>query len=738
MADGEANDSAANEVVELEAMSKDGFSWHPCQLIEVELEEIIIAPIVLAFKRSRSSRGLGLFVLYGNSNLEETITDEKEISARIRVRSTPLQGDDCTSIRQGEHVLATQNSHVNGVFYDARVEKAIHVRHSKRIHCRCSFTIKWLHYALPQESSTVPASAIMKLATKNIHLHPTISAFFSMQESPNALDAMPCPMIADEKNWEMDINVLLEQQIKEINSSTDIHQENILKGFASKHKVDLKGQSHSREFEASLKDSLEAVPFQDKLNGFDGNENKQPTNLIAETPPTPNPSIQEELTRSRFLLNPLAARAALASLRSEFPQSLELSAQRKGDMTGQHSTANLPQGSKFCSFSAVDCSSNEEEFSLKISATLEGKSPNLSSIVKKLFPTSSPPHIVEISNLSSRAQINGMEKKNKIGEKKTTLSAEMRLTRSQIQRDNGMHETSQMTENNETQSRLTDRCRVTRSRVKGAEKIEAKECNAAVKDDVLNEFTKFETSPQSNIAPQNCLSDNQRAVASPINGQIHTRRVTRSRVKGIENTEVNKYNSAVKDDVQTGCTEPGTSSQDTADPKYCLSDNQKVEALAIDGDTSIHYVEDERGILEKDGIVVDIDTQKVNLIQNADKHYNPKRLTRSGAREDTENNKVQPKLKQRKRNSIESNVSTERLGIQRSLASPSATKINEQFSEEGESKKILTHVKTAPKSSESSAGSQQGTRHKSASSKQETRFSPRLRYLPRTRSQKKA
>lgn len=715
MADGEANDSAASDVVGLEAMRKDGLSWHPCQV-------------------SLCSRGLQLVVLYGNNNLEEMITDEKEIHARIRVRSTPLQGDDCSSIRQGDHVLATPNSHVNDVFYDAQVEKASHVRHSKRTHCRCSFTIKWLHYSLPEESSSVPASAIMKLATKGIHLHPTISAFFSMQESPDALDAMQFPMIADGKNWEMDINVLLEQQIKEISTSTDVPQDNILKGFVSEPKVDLKGQSHSREFEASLKDPLEAIPFLDTLKSFDGNENKQTMGLIVETPPTSTPSIKEELTGSRFHLNPLAARAALASLRSEFPQNLELSAQsiEKGDMTGQHSTAHLPQGTRFCSFSAVDCSSNEEEFSLKISATLEGKSTNFRSIVKKLFPTSSPPHIVEISNLSSGAQINGMEKEKETREKKTTVSAEMRLTRSQIQSDTEMHETSQMTNNDETQSRLKDNCRVTRSRVKGAEKIDAKEYNAADKDQVLKEFTKFKTSSQSTVAPQNCLSDNRFAVASPINGEVNTRRVTRSKVKGKEKTEV-------KDDVHTGCNKPGISSQDTVVPKYCLSDNQKVEASPIHGDTSIHYVEDERGLLGKDGMVVDIDPRKVNLIQDAEKHYNPKRLTCSAVSEDTENNKVQPKLKLRKRNLIESNVSTERLGFQRSLTSPSATKINEQFSEEGESKKISTHVKTTPKSSESNAGSKQGTKKKSASSKkQDTRFSPRLRYLPRTRSQNKA
>lgn len=109
------------------------------------------------------------------------------------------------------------------------------MRHSKRIHCRCSFTIKWLHQALEEEAWTVPASAIMKLATKSIHLHPTISTFFSMLESSNGLDAMPCSTIVEGMNWEMDINVLLEKQIKEISNSTDISQGKISKDFIFGH-----------------------------------------------------------------------------------------------------------------------------------------------------------------------------------------------------------------------------------------------------------------------------------------------------------------------------------------------------------------------------------------------------------------------------------------------------------------------------------------------------------------------
>lgn len=61
--------------------------------------------------------------------------DKQEIFARIRVRSTPLQGDDCSSIRQGEHVLAAKSSQVDGVFYDARMEKVnMHITSILKIH----------------------------------------------------------------------------------------------------------------------------------------------------------------------------------------------------------------------------------------------------------------------------------------------------------------------------------------------------------------------------------------------------------------------------------------------------------------------------------------------------------------------------------------------------------------------------------------------------------------------------
>ncbi|KAL0309836.1 UNVERIFIED_CONTAM: hypothetical protein Sradi_5925900 [Sesamum radiatum] len=316
MADGGCNNTA--DVVELEAMRKDSYSWHPCK-VELSFTSGNLAwcsVLQMRMKRKNQfdrSEGLGLIVKYGDNIWEEMITDKDRVLARVRVRSMSLQGDDCFSLQRGDHVLATRHPHAKGVFFDARVEEAIRVRHSKRIHCRCSFIIKWLHQALEEEVLTAPASAIMKLATKSINLHPTISTFFSMLESSNGLDTFPRSTISDSLNWEMDINLLLEKQIEEISNPTNVPQKKIRNNFLYGLEVDLKGQSHARVIDASVKDPCDTESVR-----------KQSMETLLGNAAA-IPSIEQEFAGSKSLLSPLAARAALASLRSKFPQSAELS-----------------------------------------------------------------------------------------------------------------------------------------------------------------------------------------------------------------------------------------------------------------------------------------------------------------------------------------------------------------------------------------------------------------------------
>ncbi|KAL3628618.1 hypothetical protein CASFOL_027664 [Castilleja foliolosa] len=384
MADHGCNNGAENDVVELEAMRKGNFSWHPCHV-------------------SLCSRGLGLIVEYEDNHYGEVIAEKDEILTRIRVRSTPLQGYDCSSLRQGNRVLAAQSSDVKGVYCDALVEKAIRVRHSKRIHCRCSFTVKWVHEAL-EEANTVPASEIMKLSTKSINIHPTISTFLSMLESPNCVDTSLSSKIVDNLNWEVDINVLLEKQIEEISNSTDVSLK-ISKNLAFGLEVGLKGQSCGTNIDASSNESHVLIPLLNNLNGYNSNENKQLTVTKVETPLYSVSSIQEEFNGSKSPLNPLAARAALASLRSELSVQ---SNEEKGNV--KSITDNIP---------------------LNVSSALGPRSLNFEDIVKTLSPISSAPQAVDFSDVSTKKG-----KKNKFPEKEITQTSERRLTRSRIQKSN--------------------------------------------------------------------------------------------------------------------------------------------------------------------------------------------------------------------------------------------------------------------------------------------------------------
>ncbi|KAL0338328.1 UNVERIFIED_CONTAM: hypothetical protein Sangu_1354900 [Sesamum angustifolium] len=501
MADGGCNNTA--DVVELEAMRKDSYSWHPCK-VELSFTSGNLAwcsVLQVRMKRKNQfdrSEGLGLIVKYGDNIWEEMITDKDRVLARVRVRSMSLQGDDCFSLQRGDHVLATRHPHAKGIFFDARVEEAIRVRHSKRIHCRCSFIIKWLHQALEEEVLTAPASAIMKLATKSINLHPTISTFFSMLESSNGLDTFPHSTISDSLNWEMDINLLLEKQIEEISNPTNVPQKKIRNNFLSGLEVDLKGQSHARVIDASVKDPCDTETVR-----------KQSMETLLGNAAA-IPLIEQEFTESKSLLNPLAARAALASLRSKFPQSAELSVKSNVEeeyLTNKHNSCKSMCGSKHCVFSSVEFSSNTDDVSVKVSAILGGKSPSYPSIMKTLFPTSSAPQIVEFADVSSRVQVNGTEKKNKNSDKKITQPSGIRLTRAQSRKNSGMHESTQMTNTMETRSSKLRR--LAHSTVDDeAEKIEVNDPN--LEDD--NMQTKCD---KVNTSAEYCLSDNQRSVALP-------------------------------------------------------------------------------------------------------------------------------------------------------------------------------------------------------------------------------
>lgn len=52
------------------------------------------------------------------------VLNKDEALMRLRFRSAPLQGDDCSHI-QGKHVLCIHKSPFKSHFYDAKVEKVL-------------------------------------------------------------------------------------------------------------------------------------------------------------------------------------------------------------------------------------------------------------------------------------------------------------------------------------------------------------------------------------------------------------------------------------------------------------------------------------------------------------------------------------------------------------------------------------------------------------------------------------
>lgn len=91
--------------------------------------------------------------------------------------------------------------------------------------------IKWLHQDLKGQMVTVPSSSIMKLASKSINVHPTVAALLKSVTQMGLFTASPFPIMHEDVDVELDLNILLEKQIEEINFSA--------KGFGKEITVDI-------------------------------------------------------------------------------------------------------------------------------------------------------------------------------------------------------------------------------------------------------------------------------------------------------------------------------------------------------------------------------------------------------------------------------------------------------------------------------------------------------------------
>lgn len=284
--------------LELEAMRKDDCSWHPCQV-------------------HFSPDDATLVIKYGNNGSQDTLLSEKEALMRIRVRSLPLQDDDCNHIKPGEHVVVNRSSQPEGGFFDAEVEKVQRVRHSKRMQCRCTFKIRWLQQDLNGGSLTVPSSSVMRLANKSINNHPTISAFMDEMLLSNSDFSSMSPQLTVVNAIDLEFHDLLEKQIEGIKNS--VH--------CSKKKIrdEIMGLEDVREPEIQISTDTSHL----RRSNRSQEEPRRADVKNPSSPVIPSPST-EEVPDNRSPLNPLAARAALASMMSKLPQSSLNEEERKG------------------------------------------------------------------------------------------------------------------------------------------------------------------------------------------------------------------------------------------------------------------------------------------------------------------------------------------------------------------------------------------------------------------------
>ncbi|KMS99555.1 hypothetical protein BVRB_1g022820 [Beta vulgaris subsp. vulgaris] len=299
---------AEGSEVKLEAKHKADGSWHPCQV-------------------SLCSGG-GLSVRFEGQVSEDIILDVEDALVCLRVRSVPLQGDDCYYIEEGKRVLAACENNFQRFYFDAVVQKVTRVRHSKRASCRCTFMIQWLSEHVENGTSCIPSSSIMKLATESIKSHPIVAAFLNSLERSylSTSPSTPTAFDDDDTQNEIDLQGLL-KHIEGIGSFADASKKELLKDT-------LLGADHAgRDCWNKLLASEEVskcVQVSCERNHLRKPARRQSIQPESETVVTSAPSSTEEQVQNVSPLSPLAARAVLASLVSKLPHENESVVQNEG------------------------------------------------------------------------------------------------------------------------------------------------------------------------------------------------------------------------------------------------------------------------------------------------------------------------------------------------------------------------------------------------------------------------
>nr|XP_010937660.1 uncharacterized protein LOC105056962 [Elaeis guineensis] len=276
--------------MELEAMRKEDGSWHPCRV-------------------SLSSNDATSFIVvqFESCNQEDIISDREDALARLRFRSTPLEYGECSHIKEGECVLVMRKGQTTSLFFDAVIEKTYRVKHSNRVHCRCTFEVRWLNPKLNGETVTVPSKSVMKLSDKDIDSHPAFAAFLTTLTRRNGVEFPSFLDLLEETTRETNLHGLLEKQIEEISKSAD-RLECPREVLLEAKRANLNGRKWNKMVVTSR-----TILF----NGHD--------DFRRSTRSQSKQQLDIELNkRSEDVpLSPLAARAALASLVHELPHEPE-------------------------------------------------------------------------------------------------------------------------------------------------------------------------------------------------------------------------------------------------------------------------------------------------------------------------------------------------------------------------------------------------------------------------------
>ncbi|PKA61892.1 hypothetical protein AXF42_Ash008724 [Apostasia shenzhenica] len=271
------------DAMELESMRENDCSWRPCR--------ISLRP---------SSSRTGIIVDFGSGAEDEFIYDQKDALSRLRFRSVPLQSDDCVHIKEGEHVLALQKTRFKSLFYDATIVEPKRVKHSKRVHCRCTFEIKWLNSERKGEIMIVPSQLILRLSDRSIEEHPVFTDFLKNLKSGSGGEGPSFLSFPEGSKCEADIVGILEKQVEQISKLFDGPKQTYTDLFSMVE--DAKQDEESVFSTASTKAIFEISAV---------NNSKIHQAIVAQKESEDKP-----------VLTPLAARAALASLVHELPAKI--------------------------------------------------------------------------------------------------------------------------------------------------------------------------------------------------------------------------------------------------------------------------------------------------------------------------------------------------------------------------------------------------------------------------------